>query len=226
MKLLIVTPMQAEMNYFAGRCAARGFQPIPGATSRQPTLTIPGLNAIVARGGTGKAQYAAQTQHLIDSIDSPDLVICAGAAGALGKQLSIGDVVVATATIEHDFNEKFDVEPLPKFDSSPEVLEALGAVALPDRGFNLYFGPVASGDEDVVDNARKEALRRATGALAVAWEGAGGARACHFSKVPFIEIRAVTDQADEDAPTDFRANLGIAMSNIADLMLAWTATGQ
>ena len=46
-----------------------------------------------------------------------------------------------------------------------------------------------------------------TGALAVAWEGAGGARACHFSGIPFLEIRGITDSADSDAASDFRATL-------------------
>src|SRR5262249_33961484 len=41
---------------------------------------------------------------------------------------------------------------------------------------------------------RAQALRDATGALAVAWEGAGGARACAFSATPYLELRAVTDQ--------------------------------
>ena len=59
-------------------------------------------------------------------------------------------------------------------------------------------------------------------AVAVAWEGAGGARACAFSDVPFVEIRGITARADDRAPADFRANLNIAMANLAALLASWS----
>jgi nucleoside phosphorylase len=60
-----------------------------------------------------------------------------------------------------------------------------------------------------------------TGALAVAWEGAGGARACQFNNVPFVEIRGVTDRADSDAALDFEANLRSVMRNVVTLIISW-----
>ena len=62
-----------------------------------------------------------------------------------------------------------------------------------------------------------------TGALAMAWEGAGGARACQFSGVPFIEIRGITDQADHRAASHFRENLNTAMRNAAAMITTWLA---
>ena len=85
----------------------------------------------------------------------------------------------------------------------------------------MHFGPIASGDEDVVDIERKRALRELTGGLVVAWEGAGGARACQFSDTPFVEIRGVTDSADSDAPSDFEANRESVMQNLATLIIHW-----
>jgi adenosylhomocysteine nucleosidase len=55
----------------------------------------------------------------------------------------------------------------------------------------------------------------------VAWEGAGGARACAFSQVPFVEIRGITDTADHNAASSFETNLALAMGNIAQLLVAW-----
>ncbi len=82
----------------------------------------------------------------------------------------------------------------------------------------MHFGDVASGDEDIVSVDRARALRAATGAVAVAWEGAGGARACVFSQTPYLEMRGVTDQATVDAPAAFRQNLALAMRNIATVL--------
>jgi adenosylhomocysteine nucleosidase len=57
----------------------------------------------------------------------------------------------------------------------------------------------------------------------VAWEGAGGARACAFSGVPFVELRGITDTADHNAPADFKTNLRIAMASAAALVTLWRA---
>ena len=72
-----------------------------------------------------------------------------------------------------------------------------------------------------MDGDRRETLHERTGALAVAWEGAGGARACQFSGIPFVEIRGITDRADSDAALDFEENLREAMANVAILLTRW-----
>ena len=58
---------------------------------------------LVAPGGHGKTQFAVQAQYLISRFSSAELVICAGAAGSLAPELSVGDVVVGTETVEHDY---------------------------------------------------------------------------------------------------------------------------
>jgi adenosylhomocysteine nucleosidase len=87
--------------------------------------------------------------------------------------------------------------------------------------FQVNFAPVASGDEDVMDIDRREAIHKLTGAFAVAWEGAGGARACQFSNIPFIEIRGVTDLADNNTVSDFKTNIESVMDNMAVLIISW-----
>ena len=162
-----------------------------------------------------------QTQHLLDKGGEWDLVVCAGAAGGLIDDLSVGDVVVATATVEHDYDNRFSARPLPQFQGAPAAIAGLRRASTPSHSFKVHFGPIASGDEDIVDPNRRRALQQATGALAVAWEGAGGARACAFNGVPFVEVRGVTDAADRNAPSDFEANLGLAMGNVAALIVNW-----
>jgi adenosylhomocysteine nucleosidase len=112
--------------------------------------------------------------------------------------------VVATETVEHDIPNHFGPPLLPRFGGAATLIEFLRGVHPPRNAFTVHFGPIASGDEDVVAVARQEALRRRTGALAVVWEGAGGARACHFRATPFMEIRGVTDGANSSAAADFR----------------------
>jgi adenosylhomocysteine nucleosidase len=99
---------------------------------------IPDWLALVAPGGHGKTQFAVQAQYLIDRFSSVELVICAGAAGSLAPELSIGDVVVGTETVEHDYRLLFATRPLPRFPGQDRRLTlcaawrtALAASALP-----------------------------------------------------------------------------------------------
>jgi len=181
---------------------------------------FPVLNITLACGGHGKTQFGIQTQYLLDHAQF-DLVICAGAAGAISSEVNVGDLIVATTTIEHDFNNKFSIRPKPKFDGDPETIGQLRSLKLSDSDFKIFFGTMAGGDEDVIDVERGRELRKLHDALAVAWEGVGGARACSFSEVPYLELRGATDTANHEAPVVFYVNLKIVMKNIAHLLLKW-----
>jgi adenosylhomocysteine nucleosidase len=221
MKSLTVIPIQAEFELFVQGCAEQGLAMEPSTLGRLPITYLPSLGLTLAQGGLGKAQFAAQTQHLIDSGEGWDVVICAGAAGALDDRLSIGDVVVGTRTIEYDIHNKFGKPLLPQFDSAESVVEDFKRLEITDDSFKLHLGAIASGDEDIVDAGRRREVRELTGALANAWEGAGGARACHFSQVPFVEIRGISDAANETAAQDFEKNLRITMRNVALVVTTW-----
>jgi adenosylhomocysteine nucleosidase len=101
------------------------------------------------------------------------------------------------------------------------MLASPRGVRLPRHAFTIHFGPIASGDEDIVTVEWQEELRRRTGTLAMAWEGAGRVRACQFIAVPFVEMRWVTDGASSSAAADFRANLKTAMGNVTTLIITW-----
>ena len=221
MRRLIITPMREELDFLLQSCTKHGVHAESATVGRLPVVRLPDLGMTLARGGLGKAQFALQTQHLLDTCSDWDLIVCAGAAGALVDGVCVGDVVVATKTIEHDYNNKFNKRALPKFDGARTAIANLRSVSQSANAFSVHFGPIASGDEDVVEIERRRAVHESTGALAVAWEGAGGARACAFSRIPFVEIRGVTDTADHNAASDFEENLEVAMNNLATLITTW-----
>lgn len=218
--ILIVTPLQEELDHLYGSLSALGFTSQRGKIGKLDTRCFPELGVTLARGGHGKTQFGIQTQYLLDHARF-DLVICAGAAGALTPEVRIGDVIVVTSTLEHDYNVRFAVRPKPQFAGDSQSIEHIRALDLPDANFKVHFGIMASGDEDVIDITRGAELYQAHNALAVAWEGIGGARACAFSEVPYLEIRGATDTADHEAPVVFDTNLKIVMKNIAFVLAKW-----
>ena len=191
-----------------------------GKVGKLKVSHFPEIGVTVARGGHGKAQFGVQTQYLLDQM-SFDLVLCAGAAGALAPDVQVGDLIVATSTFEHDYNLKFVQRANPQFAGDASSITQIKGLDLNNANFNIHFGIVASGDEDVVDTSRGKELHEETNALAVAWEGAGGARACAFSEVPYLELRGATDTADHEAPVVFDENLKIVMKNMAMLLATW-----
>lgn len=222
MNLLIVTPLTQERDGFLRACHQRGLKLQETQLGRLPAVQLPEIGVTLTVGGVGKAQYALQTQHALDSGGPWESLVCAGTAGALADELRIGDVVVATSTIEHDFKYRLIDRPTPVFEASPTLLAALRHVPTHGHSFSVHFGKVASGDEDIASAERRVELRRDTNALVAAWEGAGGARVAEFNQLPFVELRGVSDSANQNAPQDFAQNLSAAMQNIAHFVMMWT----
>lgn len=220
MRTLIVTPLEEEQHLLVQSLRQRGAEAEGQPIGAIQAHAIPALDTMVACGGHGKTQLGIQTRYLLDTIPTPKRVICTGAAGGLATGIAVGDIVVAVITHEHDFHVKFVQRPQPRHPGDPDVLEQLRQLPVP-RACQVHFAIVASGDEDIVDRERSAALHEQTGAAAVAWEGAGGARACALTGTPFVEVRGVTDSADHDAAADFETNLALAMDNVAGFLWPW-----
>lgn len=177
------------------------------------------LNLLLSLAGHGKTQFGIQTQFLLNHYPKVLAVFCAGTAGGIDPKVSIFDLVIANKTIEHDFKIRFFKRPLPEFNADPKLLFKINELINLDNTYKTHIGIIASGDEDIIDQVRSIELLNQTGALAVAWEGAGGARACKFNSIPFLEIRGITDIATNSIPINFNENLKIVMSRIIDLVI-------
>ena len=145
MKILVLIPTQKEFDFFLAACAEMGGQAEHSTLGRVNVVQFANLGLrskgvlTLSRGGLGKVQFAIHTQHLLDVAPEWDLVICAGAAGALVDTLSIGDVVVSTETVEHDFNNNFSTRRLPRFNGAQTVINELKRVSSSFTSFQVHF---------------------------------------------------------------------------------------
>ena len=215
-RLLVVAPIAAEAEALARAFDGRWGGAAAREAGRVAVREYAGAGVVLAEGGFGKVQFGVTTRHLLDHLPGVALVVCAGVAGALSEAVRVGDVVVGTATVEHDFSSEALGRQPPRFDGSGEHLaELAGAVEADGATFAVHFAPIASGDEAVGDRARRSEIHARTDALAVAFEGAGGARAARFSRTPYVEVRGISDMADRDFLGDLEANLPDTMANVA-----------
>jgi adenosylhomocysteine nucleosidase len=226
-RLGILGAMEEEVGLLRRRLAGPEHHPVAGRTFTTGRL---GDHAVVlAECGFGKVAAAATTSTMLDVFDAGP-VIFTGVAGGIGPGIAIGDVVVADALAQHDF----DASPIvPRFvvpsvggptipadsrltrlaaEAAAEYLTTRFADEVPhaerDR-FSIgtprvHTGLVASGDRFISDPAEAAALAGALpGLLAVEMEGAATAQVCAERSVPFAVVRSISDRADHHAPTDF-----------------------
>lgn len=176
--------------------------------------TLEGVPCVVSQCSPGKVNAALTAQAMVDFF-SPRLVLNIGVAGGIGEHVHIGDVVIATACVEYDFDTSaLDDCPvgqmsLPGFDKLLRELPCDGELAkkLVGASENLYghahLGVVATGDRFVADPQFGEWLQKEFGALACEMEGGAIAHACLVNQVPCAVLRTISDNAHDSETVDF-----------------------
>lgn len=218
MKLLIC-PLKSELKILLEQFKSKEYKFEIKRIGDLSYWNFPQLKLICAVGGRGKAQFAIQTQYLISNITNITQVITFGAGGSLTSTCKTFDLVVGNKCIEHDFKQHFkSEETLPTFQADNKLIAKVNKFKA--QNFNVHIGTIASGDEDIIDTKRAQELAIKTGAIAVGWEGAGSARACLFNHIAHIEIRAITDNCQNNVPVDFCKNLPQAIKNGTELILS------
>ena len=170
------------------------------------------LDCVVVQCGVGKVNAAMCVQILCDCFNVTHIVNT-GVAGSLCTELDIGDFVISTAAIYHDFdcsviNPNYTVGQVPglsvRMFPADEQLQQL-ALSAADSVYagHSRLGIVASGDQFVCDGVQKEKIIANTGALCTEMEGASIAHTAWRNGIPFVVIRAISDKADDSAQMDY-----------------------
>lgn len=175
---------------------------------------LSGVQVVVAQCSPGKVNAALCAQAMIDHY-SPRLVLNLGVAGGIGENVHIGDVVIATACVEYDFDTSaLDQWPagqltLPGYEEPMRFLPCGQTLAhiLSRAAEGLYgrahLGIVATGDKFVADPRFGEYLQKEFGALACEMEGGAIAHACLVNKIPCAVLRTISDNAHDSETVDF-----------------------
>lgn len=173
---------------------------------------IRNTEVVIVQCGIGKVSAAVCTQMLIDFYE-PSVIINSGVAGALSTQVSVGDVVIATAAVQHDFDctafgdPKGTLELLGKkmieLPSDEDISAKLFEAAQALENTRVFRGIVATGDKFVADSEERLSIGKEFSALACEMEGGAMAQVCVRAGVPFAILRSISDDIGHNTTVDF-----------------------
>ena len=181
---------------------------------------------VLAVCGIGKVFAAMCAQTMIVKY-APDAVINTGVGGTLTKKLSVGDVAVSSAMVQHDMDTSALGDPVGLI-SGPNIIEIPADAALAekisaivrDMGIGTLTGVIATGDQFIAKQETKDRIVSRFGAIACEMEGAAIGQVCYVNRVPFAVIRAISDDADSGACEDYPTFAKMAAKNSAGAVIA------
>lgn len=188
--------------------------------------TINNRECILVESGVGKVNAARTTQVLIDKYDI-DFVINVGSAATANNLLEIGDIVIGKTLVQHDFditafnhpkgyisnvgsNVRSDEKIVEKFELAIEKMK--------NKDFKIKIGTIASGDIFCTDPNMKEKINNKFNADAIEMEGAAIAQTCYLDNIPFIVVRSISDNPNNNNNITFEEYLKLASKRCATIL--------
>ncbi len=170
--------------------------------------TYNGVEVVVAYSKIGKV-FSTLTASTMIQYFGCDRVLFSGVAGGINPSLKVGDLIVATKLSQHDlditaFGHPFGFVPEGAvYVDADEEMIAMSKEVASDMGKTVQEGIIATGDQFVANEERKNWIGETFSADALEMEGASVAVVCDALDIPFFILRAISDVADMDASFSF-----------------------
>lgn len=185
-----------------------------------------GKNIVIVRSGIGKVNAAICAQVLVDHF-AVDYIINTGVAGAIYKELAIGDIVISADAVQHDMDTSVFGDAIGTIPRMPESIfkadEELIKIAM-EAGTTLsshakiILGRIASGDQFISTTEGKNKIWNTVKGYCAEMEGGAIAHTCYLNKIPFVIIRSISDNADKQAEMSYEEFVSVAAQNSAELV--------
>lgn len=186
-----------------------------------------GVKCAVVLSGVGKVHAAMCTQTLILKY-SPDFVLNVGVAGGIEENIKIGDVVVASGVIQHDFDvtafpgrKKGEVSGIKivEFECAKWITDKILYCSQNISDLNLHTGTILTGDQFLISTQKLHELKSHFGGVACDMESGSIGHVCYVNKIDFGIIRSISDNANFESAGNFKKFL-VSSSKNASLILS------
>ena len=183
-----------------------------------------GVELVIAYSKIGCAFSTLTATILIEHFKC-DTLLFSGVAGAINDTLEIGDLIYANKLCKHDlditaFGHPHGFVPEGKVFIYPDNnLISIAKEVAKEKSIDLKEGTIATGDQFVSSNEKKEWIKATFNADALEMEGYSVALVCDALNVPFFILRAISDSANSNANIDFDTFLVKSAKISADFIL-------
>lgn len=159
-----------------------------------------GQHLVVCHAGIGKANAASTLQVLITRYQAAQIIF-SGIAGNTSSSIGIGDVVIGESVVYHDTENRMleQSAPFTATYTADAALVQLAQAACRKLGVHYLVGRIATGDCFVGDAQTKARIVAACQPDCVEMEGAAVAQIAMRNHVPFVVLRAMSDNSDKSA---------------------------
>jgi futalosine hydrolase len=203
-----------------------------------------GHSVALLHSGVGKAGAAAAVTSLVEMFH-PSALIVFGCAGAYpGSSLAVGDLALATEEIYGDEGsmtpegfkdleslglplvEKNGLRLFNRFPADPSLVKKARPFleqASAEAGLTLASGPFVTVSTCSGTDAIGREMEARTGGICENMEGAAAAQVCALHRVPFLEIRGISNLVENRdlRRWDLKKGAEIAQVAISALLRGW-----
>ena len=173
--------------------------------------------------GIAKVNAAVCTQVMIDNF-RPDCVINVGIAGGKDAKIKLCDIVVLNEGHRHDLDLHFlkDYPPYCGIFKADEKLMETAEKICEKNGVKSFRGRIVSGEAFITNTEVKNAIKKNFDPYAVDMESAAVGHCCYLNKMPFVSVRCISDNADDEGAMSFDEFEKIAAKRVAEIVLEMT----
>ena len=170
---------------------------------------------VIVKCGIGKVNAGRTTQVLISEY-APKFIINTGIAGGLSKELKIGDIVISTDLIQHDFDVTafgypkgymctgVNKEEATKYVADKELSEKVKKILEKvGEGRTVFTGRILTGDMFISSKEKREELVKEFNGFCCEMEGAAVAQVASLNNIPFTVVRLISDLPSGQGPDDY-----------------------
>jgi adenosylhomocysteine/aminodeoxyfutalosine nucleosidase len=206
MKIAIMGAMPEEIAPILEKLGA--YTTTEYAKNKYYEASYKGVDLVIAYSKIGKVFSTLTATTMIEHFGAT-LLLFSGVAGAISPTLKVGDLIVATKLSQHDlditaFGHPFGYVPEGGvFVEADKKMIELSKEVASEMSKTAQEGIIATGDQFVANEERKNWIGSTFGADALEMEGASVAVVCDALNVPFFILRAISDAADMDASFSF-----------------------
>ncbi|TLD88229.1 5'-methylthioadenosine/adenosylhomocysteine nucleosidase [Helicobacter sp. MIT 05-5294] len=179
---------------------------------------------IIAYSRIGKVHSALTASTMILHFGC-EKIIFNGVAGGINPQYKIGDLVLGEKLCQHDVDITIFGHPFGYFSEGKVFTQtdtALNGIAekiAKKNGWTIYQGVIATGDQFISSKERKDWIKNEFNADAIEMEGASVAVVCDNLGIPLCVIRAISDNAGDEALVSYEEFLETSARVSASLVI-------